>query len=61
MESSENILRVGQGNIKVCVAEMIGRANHLIKQETVAEEGINRCGEEELLVLDVEREDKLVD
>ena len=45
----ENILRVSYE--KFSMAKMIGSMNYLIKQVKVAEIGVNRCGEEESLVL----------
>ena len=61
VDSRENVLRIGQVKIKFCTDEMLRSANHSIRQVTVAEEGVNRCGEEEPLVLDAETEDELVD
>ena len=48
------LLFVGQKEIKFSIAEMIG--NDLTKQVVVAEEGVKRCREEELLALNVEME-----
>ena len=38
------------------MAVMVGSTNHSIKQVIVDEKGVNRCGEEEQLVLDAETE-----
>ena len=40
----ENVVRVGQEMIKLCMAEMIG-----FKQAMVADEEVSKCGEDELL------------
>ena len=45
----QNVLKVDQGKIKFCIAEMIESANNSIKQVMVAE-GVNKCGEEEPMV-----------
>ena len=40
MDLRENVVRVGYKQIKFCIAEMVGIANHSIKHVTVAEEGV---------------------
>ena len=61
MNLRRHILMVGQEKIKFCMAEMIGSVNHLIKQVTVTKERINRCREDERVVLDVETEEESTD
>ena len=57
----EYVLRVGKEKTKFCITKIIRSAHHLIKHVTVAKEGVNRCREEKLLVLDAETDDRLAD
>ena len=54
----ENVLRVGEEKIKLCMAQMIWSAN---QQVTVAEEEVNRCEEYVHLMLHAKTKEELVD
>ena len=40
----ENVLKVGQEKIKLCMAKMTGSTNHSIKRVALVEEKVNRSG-----------------
>ena len=46
----ENVLRVGQEKIKLCMAKMTGSTNHSIKRVALVEEKVNRSGQELSLI-----------
>ena len=43
----ENILKVSQEKIKLCMAKMTGSTSHSIKRVALVEEKVNRSGQEE--------------
>ena len=55
----ENVLKVGQEKIKLCMAKLTGSTNHSIKQVALAEEEINRSGQEEPFLFQAEMEEEL--
>ena len=57
----ENVLKVGQEKIKLCMAKMTGSANHSINQVALAEEKVNRSGQEESSLLQAEMEEELAE
>ena len=57
----ENVLKVGQQKIKLCTAKMTGSTNHSIKQVALAEEKVNRSGQEDPSLLQAEMEEELAE
>ena len=47
----ENVLRVGQEKIKLCMAKTTASTNHSIKRVALVEEKVNKSGQEEPLSL----------
>ena len=60
-ELRENVLKVGQEKIKLCMVKITGSANHSIKQVALVEEKVNRSGQEEPYLLQVEMEEELAE
>ena len=57
----EDVLRVDQEKIRFRMAKITGSANHLTKQVTLAEKKVNRCEQEEPLLLHAETEEELTE
>ena len=55
----ENVLKVGEEKIKLCMAKMTGSTNHSIKRVALVEEKVNRSGQEEPSLLQAEMEEEL--
>ena len=61
VELRENVLKVGQDKIKLCMAKMTGSNNHSIKQVALVEEKVNRSGQEEPSLFQAEMEEELAE
>ena len=57
----DNVLRVGQEKIKLCMAKMTGSTNHSIKRVALVEEKVNKSGQEETSLLQAEMEEELAE
>ena len=52
----ENVLKVGQEKIKLCMAKITGSTNHSIKRVALVEQKVNKSGQEDPSLLQAEME-----